>query len=320
MSIIACESTTNVLPNYPMGWYSLGLSGDLQVGEVKPASACERELVMYRTRSGKAAVADAYCPHLGAHLGVNGHVKGETLQCPFHGWQFNTDGSCDSIPYCEKIPERAKIHAWPTCELNGEIYFWYHEEGAEPQWEVPEIKQFGDSEWTAPRRVEFEIPAHVQDIAENSCDPVHFEFVHKQPDTPPSTVTIDDDGRTMHLNADFTAEGMTGAHLHSVIHQPGLATVHNSYGPGAEMMLYNTAQPISKTMTRMRWTLSVSKPIEDLAGDQFMEGIIAGLSDDEPIWANKVHKRKPIFCPNDTTLVTYRKWVRQFYIKQYPDS
>ena len=320
MSIIACEKTTNMLPNYPMGWYSLGRSHELQVGEVKSAQACERELVMYRTRSGKVAVADAYCPHLGAHLGVNGKVKGETIQCPFHGWQFNTDGSCAGIPYCEKLPGRAQLQSWPTCEANGEIYFWYHEDGEEPQWEVPVVAQFTDDEWTAPRFAEFDVPAHVQDIAENACDPVHFEFVHKQPDTPPSVVSVDDDGRTMHLNADFTAEGMTGAKLHSTMFQPGLATVHNNYGPGAEMLVYNSAQPITKSLTRMRWTLAVTKPIEDLAGDQVMDGIIDGFGDDTPIWANKVHKRQPIFCPEDKTLVTYRKWVRQFYVKQYPDE
>lgn len=126
----------------------------------------------------------------------------------------------------------------------------------------------------------------------------------------------------MHLNAEM--EGTQGLgikhHLHSEIHQPGLATVHQNFGPGAELMLLNTAQPVSKNMTRMRWTLAVTKPIEDVAGDKAMEGIIAGLSDDAPIWANKVHRRKPVFCSGDETLMTYRKWVRQFYIEQYPET
>ena len=48
-----------------------------------------------------------------------------------------------------------------------------------------------------------------------------------------------------------------------------------------------------------------------------MDGIIEGLSDDYPIWENKVHRRQPIFCKGDETLVLFRKWVRQFYL---PDS
>ena len=68
--------------------------------------------------------------------------------------------------------------------------------------------------------------------------------------------------------------------------------------------------------TRMRWTLTVRKEIEDLAGDDVIKGIISGLDDDYPIWANKVHKHRPIFCNGDDTLVTFRKWVRQFYLDQ----
>ena len=47
-----------------------------------------------------------------------------------------------------------------------------------------------------------------------------------------------------------------------------------------------------------------------------MRGIIEGLSDDYPIWANKVHKHRPVFCKGDETLVMFRKWVRQFYTDQ----
>lgn len=35
---------------------------------------------------GLVHVLDAICPHLGANLGVNGVVRGNNLECPFHGW------------------------------------------------------------------------------------------------------------------------------------------------------------------------------------------------------------------------------------------
>ena len=157
------------------------------------------------------------------------------------------------------------------------------------------------------------MPAHIQDIAENSCDPVHFQYVHRQPDVPASEVTIDDDGRTLHLRADADQAAVPHK-LHAMVLNPGLAVVRTSYGPGAEMLVYNSAQPIDKHTTLLRWTLSVRREIEDLAGDDVMKGIIAGIQDDYPIWANKVHKHKPVFCREDKTLVLYRKWVRQFYI------
>ena len=102
--------------------------------------------------------------------------------------------------------------------------------------------------------------------------------------------------------------------LHATVYSPGFALVRNTYGPNAEMIMYNSAQPINRHETLMRWTLCVRREIEDVAGDDVMKGIIDGLSDDYPIWANKVHKHRPVFCQADKTLVLFRKWVRQFYL------
>jgi phenylpropionate dioxygenase-like ring-hydroxylating dioxygenase large terminal subunit len=244
---------------------------------------------------------------------VEGRVVGETIRCPFHGWRFGKDGVCKEIPYCEEIPERARIRTWHTAEKNGEIYVWFHPENTGPQWELPDLPELDDPNWTSPRYTEFLVPAHVQDIAENSCDPVHFQYVHGQPDVPPSEVTIEDNGRILHLHSD-ASKAEIPSQLHAIVYNPGFAMVRNTYAPNAEMVMYNSAQPINRHETRMRWTLTVRREIEDVAGDDVMKGIIDGLSDDYPIWANKVHKRRPVFCKGDETLVLFRKWVRQFYL------
>ena len=314
MTIVeACESKTNTTPDFPMGWYSVERSHQLAIGEVKAVQAFDRELVLYRTRSGRPVLQDAFCPHLGAHLGHEGRVVAETIRCPFHGWQFGVEGNCEHIPYCDEIPERARVRTWHTEEKNGEVYVWFHPENTAPQWGLPDLVELDDADWTSPRYTEHLVPAHVQDICENSCDPVHFQFVHGQMEIPESSVTIDDDGRTMHLHSEARTADYP-SHLHAITYSPGFALVRNSYGPNAEMVMYNSAQPIDRHTTLMRWTLMVRREIEDLAGDDVMKGIISGLGDDYPIWANKVHRRRPVFCKGDETLVMFRKWVRQFYI------
>ncbi len=311
-----CESIINTTPEFPMGWFSVAKSRDLQVGEVTRVFAFDRELALYRTRNGVAVIQDAFCPHLGAHLGVNGKVVGESLQCPFHGWRFDAKGDCVEIPYCDAIPDRAKLRIWDSVEKNGEIYMWFHPQNTAPQFELPDFPELEDPNWTSPRYHEIKIPASMQDIAENTCDPVHFRYVHRQPDTPPSEVTVDEDGRTLHLRADVDVGGGVISKLHSKVFQMGLAFVRNVYGPNAEMVVYNSAQPIDRETTLLRWTLTVRREIEDLAGDNVMTGIIEGIQQDMPIWENKVHKRKPIFCREDQDLVLFRKWARQFYLPE----
>jgi len=309
----ACESKINTTPEFPMGWFSVARSHELRIGEVRQVRAFDREMVLYRTRSGRPVLQDAYCAHLGAHLGIGGRVVGETIRCPFHGWQYGVDGKCEHIPYSENIPERARIRTWHTDEKNGEVYVWFHPENTMPQWELPDLPELGDPNWTEPRYTEHLVPAHVQDICENSCDPVHFQYVHRQMDVPQSEVTIDPDGRTMHLHSEMKDVDHPN-HLHAITYSPGFAMVRVTYGPNAEMIMYNSPQPISRHETLMRWTLLVRREIEDYAGDDVMKGIIDGLGDDFPIWANKVHKHRPVFCEGDKTLVAFRKWVRQFYL------
>jgi phenylpropionate dioxygenase-like ring-hydroxylating dioxygenase large terminal subunit len=64
-------------------------------------------LVAWRGTSGTSYIADAYCPHIGAHLGVGGEVHGECIQCPFHSWKFDgeQDGKLTCIPYADKCKQ-----------------------------------------------------------------------------------------------------------------------------------------------------------------------------------------------------------------------
>ena len=126
-------------------------------------------------------------------------------------------------------------------------------------------------------------------------------------------VTVAEDGRALHMVAEAT-EAANPHTLDVTMHNPGLAIVRTIYGPGAEMLVYSTAQPTTTNETHMRWTLTVRKEIIDLVGDDIMRGIKAGIDDDLPIWRHKIYREKPVFCKGDTSLVGFRKWVRQFYV------
>ena len=51
----------------------------------------------------------------------------------------------------------------------------------------------------------------------------------------------------------------------------------------------------------------------DVAGEEWMDNITAGVYDDMRIWANKIHRAEPVFCEADTLLVEFRRWAKQFY-------
>lgn len=310
MKLEVCESKTNALPPIPNGWYAAAWSRDLRKGEVQRLYAFEHELVLFRTRSGEAVVLNAFCPHMGAHLGIEGRVVGESVACPYHAWQFDRTGQCTHIPYCDEIPARAKVRPWPVLERNHMIFVWHHADGADPDWEPAEVPELNDQGWSEVRFAEFETPVHVQDMAENSCDPVHFQYVHKSPSIP--EMEINTEGRVLKMWSKF--KSMEGDHeLTSDVEGIGLATVRSKFGPGAEMITYSSSLPIDRDRTLTRWALTVTESIVDYVGDEHMNGIIAGVQQDIPIWKNKVHRHKPVFCKADNYLVEFRRWIRQFY-------
>ena len=79
---------------FPNSWFVFGLSDELHPGKLLARKFMGQEVTVFRTESGQAYAVDSYCPHLGAHFGYGATVKGEILQCPFHGFQFNGDGAC----------------------------------------------------------------------------------------------------------------------------------------------------------------------------------------------------------------------------------
>ncbi len=134
----------------PNGWFCISRSDEIKPGEVKSLKFCDNQVVAFRTESGEATVLDAFCPHLGAHLGEGGCVKGETIECPFHAWRWNKDGTCAEIPYAKNFPPKAKetqIYHYPTKEANGFIWAWHHLLKEEPYFELPMLDGFnGDDE------------------------------------------------------------------------------------------------------------------------------------------------------------------------------
>ncbi|XP_023233966.1 cholesterol 7-desaturase-like [Centruroides sculpturatus] len=167
-------------PAYPNGWIPLLESRDLPVGKCKPVTALGQQFVIFRGKTGTCFVLDAYCPHLGAHLGTDGKVYEDCIECPFHGWRFaGQDGSCVKIPYAEKIPEKAKIKSWETIERNGFIYVWHHAEGQPPLWKPPVIPEIENRLMFYKACSEHILNCHIQEIFENAADFAHINCVHK---------------------------------------------------------------------------------------------------------------------------------------------
>ena len=55
---------------YPNGWFRVADSDEIERGAIRAVQYFGKQLVVFRGEDGIAHVLDAYCAHLGAHLGV----------------------------------------------------------------------------------------------------------------------------------------------------------------------------------------------------------------------------------------------------------
>lgn len=60
------------------------------------------------------------------------------------------------------MPEFAKVRCWPSCEVNGQILVWFHCDGEDPRWTIPEQPEITTGEWVYRGRTEHFINAHIE--------------------------------------------------------------------------------------------------------------------------------------------------------------
>ena len=123
----------------PFGWFSVGYAEDFPSGAAKAIYYFDQHLVAWRDETGEMHVQDAFCPHLGAHLGHGGKVEGCELRCPFHGWKFDAEGTNTDIPYSDRVNRKAQLRTYPVAERNGFVLAWYHPDDKPPSWDVEEV-------------------------------------------------------------------------------------------------------------------------------------------------------------------------------------
>jgi nitrite reductase/ring-hydroxylating ferredoxin subunit len=168
---------------YPNGWYRVCGSGELPAGRVMAITCCGREMVAFRGEDGRAAVLDAFCPHLGTHLGHGGTVSGNNIVCPYHSWEFDADGTNKCIPYCSKDMSkstRVNAKAYSIRERLDIVFVWYHASNEPPEYELTILDEVEDPEY---RHIISEHVGdwgvHVMEPSHNSADWYHFHTVHQ---------------------------------------------------------------------------------------------------------------------------------------------
>lgn len=158
-------------------WYAVLDSKELKKNKVIGVTRFSEKLVLWRDEEDNISCIFDQCCHRGASLS-KGRVKHNHVECPFHGFLYESSGRVTLIPANGKnkaVPENFKVHSYLVKEAYGYIWLWY----GESQDDVPEIPFFQElKEGFSYGSFSESWSVHYTRAIENQLDVVHLPFVH----------------------------------------------------------------------------------------------------------------------------------------------
>jgi phenylpropionate dioxygenase-like ring-hydroxylating dioxygenase large terminal subunit len=161
----------------PNQWYAILESNEIKKGKIIGVTRMGEKLVAWRNNQGELAVMIDRCPHRGVAFSV-GKVTGDCIQCPFHGFEYDTSGACTLVPALGGNTEPPKaLHArsYPVREEHGFVYIWWGEP-CESYPPVPWFESIGENMVYTTLRDHW--ANHYARAIENQLDVVHLPFIH----------------------------------------------------------------------------------------------------------------------------------------------
>lgn len=162
-------------------WYFALPGGKLRRGCLVKRTLLGEQILIGRAGDGTPFALQDVCPHRGMPLSY-GHFDGREIECCYHGWRFDTRGTCVEIPSLVEA-QREKINLSKICvsrfacrEVQGNIWIYFGDD-EENMPSIPEVPQVSPEHYQIAETMEF--PSDVDHAVVGLMDPAHGPFVHR---------------------------------------------------------------------------------------------------------------------------------------------
>jgi len=160
-------------------WYAAEESKNITNEKPVKVQMLGHYFALWRDTKGEIKCVSDTCTHRGGALG-DGRIQGDCLECPYHGWTFNGNGSCVRIPSLgpdAKIPDWTRVDAYPVQEKYGLVWTFLGDLPEEERPPIIDIPEYDDPKWRSVLlRLTWKID--YKRSVENTMDPAHNEFTH----------------------------------------------------------------------------------------------------------------------------------------------
>ena len=158
-------------------WYVVLDAKQVKKNKLLGVTRLSDKLVFWRDNQNQVHCIFDKCCHRGASLST-GKIVDNHVECPFHGFQYDSSGKVQYIPANgknAKVPDRYIVNAYLVKEAYGFIWLWYSDQRTN----VPEIPFFEElREGFSYGGFSETWKVHYTRAIENQLDVVHLPFVH----------------------------------------------------------------------------------------------------------------------------------------------
>ena len=209
-------------------WQPVYRSQDLPAGRAVTIRLLSEDFTLYRGTSGGVYLIAPRCAHRGTQLST-GWVEEDCVRCFYHGWKYDGSGQCVEQPAEEPgFARKVRIPSYPTREYLG-LIFVYLGEGRPP--EFPRygfMEELDDTECVRLVHVDKKpYPYNYRNGLENSVDPVHVAFVHRNSEYRGLVCCPEVDAEEVALLSQDTEERTTALLWRRLCGTPGGARRHD---------------------------------------------------------------------------------------------
>jgi len=164
-------------------WYVAFHGSELKKGKLMPKEIAGEKIVFGRDNDGNPFALKDNCPHRGVPLSC-GWFNGDTIQCCYHGWIFDTNGTCQSIPALAPDTNiqvnKIKVNHYPCKEVSGVVWIYIPEKKMGNNDTIPPVPNTIISPdikfWHVEKAV---LPCNIDHSVIGLIDPAHVTFVHQ---------------------------------------------------------------------------------------------------------------------------------------------
>lgn len=136
------------------------------------------KICVFRLEAGEVVALEDACPHRKLPL-PKGRIRGDTVECGYHGLTFDCAGRCVWAPGGGRIPSAARVRPYPVQEKYGLVWIWMGNAAMADPHDIIDIPNFDSPDWGVNRGAAMEIDCNYLLMCDNLLDPTHVAWVHQ---------------------------------------------------------------------------------------------------------------------------------------------